>query len=78
LDGTDGFLYYYHDLRKDERIMSIRQMGGWSVMIWCAIGYKGRSKVVILDGSINNLKYQDLPKVMFSENSRKKSILLES
>jgi IS30 family transposase len=44
LDGPDGVLYYYHDLRKDERIMtSRRQMGGGSVMIWCAIDYKGRS-----------------------------------
>lgn len=60
LDGPDGFSYYYHDLRKDERIMSRRQMGGGSVMIWCAIGYKGRSEVVFLDGRINALKYRDL------------------
>jgi len=25
LDGPDGFSYYYHDLRKDERIMSRRK-----------------------------------------------------
>jgi len=41
-------------------------------MIWRAIGYKGRSEAVILDGRINNLKYKDLPKVMFSANSKKK------
>jgi hypothetical protein len=60
LDGSDGISYYYHDLRKDEHIMSRRQMGGGSVMIWCAIGYKGRSEVVFLDDGINVLMYNDL------------------
>jgi transposase len=60
LDGPDGFSYYYHDLRKDERIILRRQMEGGSVMIWYAIGYKGRSRVVFLDGRINAMKYKDL------------------
>jgi len=33
LDGSDGFLYYYHDLRKNERIMSRHQVEGGSIMI---------------------------------------------
>lgn len=39
---------YYHDLRKDEQIMSRHQMRKVSVIIWCIIGYKGWSKVVFL------------------------------
>jgi len=60
LDGPDGYSYYYHDLRKDERIMSRRQIEEGSAMNWCAIGYKGRSEVVFSDGRINALKYRDL------------------
>jgi transposase len=33
LDGPDGWNYYYHDLRKETKILSRRQMGGGSVMI---------------------------------------------
>lgn len=32
LDGPDGYKCYYHDLRKEEKILSRRQMGGGSVM----------------------------------------------
>lgn len=46
LDGPDGYLYYYHDLRKNERIMSRRQTGGGSVMIWHEVHYKERSEIV--------------------------------
>lgn len=34
LDGPDGFAYYWHDLRTEEKIFSKRQSGGGSVMVW--------------------------------------------
>lgn len=33
LNSTDGFHYYYHVLRKEEKVLSKRQMGDGSVMI---------------------------------------------
>lgn len=33
LNGADGFAYYWHDMRKSERIISSRQNGGGGVMV---------------------------------------------
>ncbi len=33
LDGPDGYAYYWHDIRKEEKIFSARVQGGGSV--WC-------------------------------------------
>lgn len=33
LDGPDGYSYYFHDLRKEEIILSRRHSGGGSVMM---------------------------------------------
>jgi len=60
LDGPDGFCYYYHDLRKDEKILSRRQMGGGSVMIWACIGYKKKGDIVFLPRKINAEAYRDM------------------
>lgn len=38
--------YLYHDLRRNERIISRHQIGGGSVMIFCAIDYKEQNKIV--------------------------------
>ena len=34
LDGSDGFNYYFHDLRKDELFRFKRQNEGGGVMVW--------------------------------------------
>jgi hypothetical protein len=34
LDGPDGFNYYFHDLRTEPKILSRRQMGVGSVIVW--------------------------------------------
>jgi hypothetical protein len=34
IDGLDGNKYYWHDLRKEERVFSKRTQGGGSLMIW--------------------------------------------
>lgn len=57
LDSPDGYiLVLLSQFRNYERIILRRKMGVGSVMFWCAIGYKGRSQVVFLDG----LMYRDL------------------
>ena len=60
LDGPDGFSYYFHDLRKEERIFSKRQSGGGSVMIWAAIGYKNKGNIVFLSGKVTSEKYKEV------------------
>ena len=39
-DGPDGYNYYYHDLRKEEKVLRRRQCGGGSLMLWGSISYK--------------------------------------
>lgn len=46
LDGPDGFQYYWHDLRKEEKVMSKRVHGGASVMVWAAFGFYGKTEIV--------------------------------
>ena len=57
LDGPDGLSYYWHDLRKDEKILSRRQMGGGSLMIWGAFSERGTSTLAIISGRQNSTKY---------------------
>ncbi len=58
LDGPDGYNYYWHDIRKEELCMMSRQNGGGSVMVWGAIGWGGRSDIMLLDEKVNSVYYQ--------------------
>ncbi|GBO09125.1 hypothetical protein AVEN_47145-1 [Araneus ventricosus] len=42
LDGSDGNIKYWHDLRKEPRSFFCRQSGGGSVMVWAAFGFNGQ------------------------------------
>ncbi|MGR0317618.1 hypothetical protein, partial [Klebsiella pneumoniae] len=53
LDGPDGYSYYFHDLRKEEKILSRRQMGGGKVMVWASIGYKKKENLIFLSSRVN-------------------------
>lgn len=57
LDGPDGFRYYWHDLRKEEKIHSKRQFGGGSIMVWAGISLKGRTELFMTEGTINSQVY---------------------
>jgi hypothetical protein len=57
LDGPDGFQYYWHDLRKDQKYLSRRQFGGKSIMVWAAIGSKGKTKIAFIEGKLNSKRY---------------------
>lgn len=59
LDGPDNNCYYYHDVCKLELLYNERHSGGGSVMVWGAIGWRGKSELAFLDGSQNSLKYQE-------------------
>lgn len=60
LDGPDGFRYYFHDLRKEEVILSRRQMRGGSVMVWAAIGHQKKTEIVFGTKHMDSLEYQGI------------------
>jgi hypothetical protein len=66
LDGPDGWVGYWHDLRKEPELFSRRQNGGSSVMVWAAFSWEGTSKLVFLRGTqaspdyINTLQFNML------------------
>lgn len=60
LDGPDGFAYYWHDLRTEERVFSKRQSGGGSVMVWGAIGYLGKLPLSFISTKMNSRQYQEM------------------
>lgn len=68
LDGPDGFRYYFHDLRKNQVILSRRPSAYGSVKVWGAISSKGPIDLVFLKGKqsaksyVNRLETQ-LPKI---------------
>lgn len=60
LDGPDGFAYYWHDLRTEERIFNTRQSGGGSVMVWGAIGYLKKMPLSFISIRMNAIRYQEM------------------
>lgn len=70
LDGPDGFQYYYHDLRKEELLLSRRHTAVGSVMVWAAISFYGGIDLVVLEGRQNSADYIELleiQKINFDE-----------
>ncbi|GBO38382.1 Transposable element Tc3 transposase [Araneus ventricosus] len=57
LDGPDGNIKYWHDLRKEPRSFFSRQSGGGSVMVWAAFGFNGQVGLAFIDGRQNSPKY---------------------
>ena len=60
LDGPDGYKYYFHDLRKEERFLSRRQSGGGSIMLWGSISYNSALSLIKISGHQNAIKYVEL------------------
>lgn len=71
LDGPDGFRYYFHDIRKETKILSRRQQGGGSLMIWGAIGYYGKCDLQFISGKINSVDYVNMLKEVLPAFGRK-------
>lgn len=59
LDGPDGCAYYWHDLRKEEKIFSKRVQGGGSLMLWGCFGMNG-GRLAVVNGRMNAEKYTEL------------------
>ncbi|GBL93004.1 hypothetical protein AVEN_54641-1 [Araneus ventricosus] len=57
LDGPDGNIKYWHDLRKEPRSFFSMQSGGGSVMVCAAFGFNGQVCLTFLDGRQNSPKY---------------------
>ncbi|GBM67645.1 Transposable element Tc3 transposase [Araneus ventricosus] len=57
LDGPDGNIKFWHDLRKEPRSFFSRQSGGVSVMVWAAFGFNGQVGLAFLGGRQNSPKY---------------------
>jgi hypothetical protein len=59
LDGPDGYAYYWHDLRKEERIFSKRCFGGGSLMVWGCFGFNG-GRLTIISGRMDSTAYTNM------------------
>lgn len=68
MDGPDGYQYYYHDLRKEPQFLSRRHMGGGSVILWCGIGYHGKTDLVFFSGNLNSENYLRIIDEQLSEH----------
>ena len=55
--GPDGFAFYWHDLRREERIFSKRQQGGKSLMVWGSMSYYGLSDLTVIKGNQDSKGY---------------------
>jgi transposase len=59
LDGPDGCKYYWHDLRKEKKVVWSRHSGGGSLMVWGAISSLGKTQLAILSGNQDAAGYQE-------------------
>lgn len=57
LDGPDNLAFYWHDLRKEERIFSRCQKGGGGTMVWGAYSSNGQTELAFLEGNVKSVKY---------------------
>jgi hypothetical protein len=60
LDGPDGYLYYFHDLRKEEEFAARHHRREAGVMVWGSISSKGEVHLEILNRIQNAQNYRDL------------------
>ncbi|GJQ79171.1 hypothetical protein Trydic_g5420 [Trypoxylus dichotomus] len=60
LDGPDEFQHYWHDLKKESKVISRRSQGGVGAMVWGAIFYFGAVEIIFIEGSLNAQKYLEI------------------
>lgn len=60
LEGPDGYNYYFHDLRKEERYLSRLHSCEGSVMVWGAISYYGTCELQFLSSRMNAINYKSV------------------
>jgi len=59
LDRPDDCNYYWHDLRKEKKVVWSRHSGGGSLMVWGAISSLGKTQLAILSGNQDTAGYQE-------------------
>ncbi len=62
MDGPDGFHYYWHDLRKEQNIVSKRALGGGGVMVWACFSWDFKDEITFADGTLDAKKYLEMLK----------------
>lgn len=60
MDGPDGYAYYFHDVRKEQRFLTRRHSRVGGVMVWGAICYNGPVSFTIVEGKQSAQSYKNL------------------
>ena len=60
LDGPDGWVYYWHDLRSAPEILSRNRFAGCSVVCWAGMSFNGTTEIALFDCSVNLGYYQSI------------------
>ncbi|GJQ82144.1 hypothetical protein Trydic_g5986 [Trypoxylus dichotomus] len=60
LDGPDGFQHYWHNLRKEPKVISRRPQDSGGVMVWGVISYSEAVEIIFIEGSLNAQKYTEI------------------
>jgi len=66
LEGSDGYNYYFHDLRKEEHYLDRLHSRVGGVMVWGAISYFGTCELQFLTSRMNTQNYNSILKTAFS------------
>lgn len=64
-DGPDGFNYYFHDLRKEERFLARRHSRVGGVMVWGAISFYGGIDLEFQTTKMTANSYQSILQTAF-------------
>lgn len=65
LDGPDGYNFYFHDIRKEEKFLSRHHSREGGVMVWAAISYYGTIDLVIQSVRMTGNNYKNLLELVF-------------
>lgn len=69
LDGPDGRVCYWHDIRKEKSIFSKRNFGGGSLMVWGAFCFNGVLPLMKISTRMNSENYQKVLSDSLLENA---------
>lgn len=58
IDGPDGYNYYFHDLRKEERFLTRHHSREGGVMVWGAITYYGTLELEVVSSKMTGNSYK--------------------
>jgi len=69
LDGPDGYNYYFHDLRKEECVLSRHHSCAGRIMVWGGISYYGPCELQFVSSKINASVYKTVLQKSFPQFS---------